>query len=85
MGAGSRVVHEEDHFGLKTGMPLRLAREEAVYQAMQLWHLVGEMSPTQRNEVDRSQLVSEGSHYGWTPDIGTWRGGCWCPCGDSSL
>lgn len=80
MGAGYRVVHGEDCFGLRTEMALRLAREEAVYQAMKLWHLVGELSPTQRNEVDRTQLVSE-----WTPDIGIWRDGCWCHRGGSSL
>lgn len=70
-GVGHRVVRGEDSFGLKTGMALRLAREEAVHQATQLfqlrdcgWNLVGEMGPTQRNEVGRSQLVSEGFHCG---------------------
>lgn len=35
--------------------------------------LGGRAEPHTRNEVDRSQLVSEGSHYEWTPDIGIWR------------
>lgn len=64
-GAGHRVVRGEDSFGLKTGMALRLAREEAVHQLRDCgWNLVGEMGPTQRNEVGRSQLVSEGFHCG---------------------
>lgn len=79
VAAGYRGLHGKDHVGVRTEMASELTRQEAVDQTVQLfqvrmglWYSMGEMSPTQQNEMDRSHLVTEGSRSGWTPDIVTW-------------